>query len=98
MQALHEKYEHDGVVILSVSADNKEIETVQEYNDQMELTFPTLHDKTMEVTQMFAVRGFPTTYILNKEGQIIAAAIGPRGWDGEDVEKLVEHLLKEETD
>ena len=98
MQALYEKYEKKGVVVLTVSADRTSIEKIQDYNNKMELTFPTLHDQTMEVTRMFAVRGFPTTYILNAEGKIIAAAIGPRPWDGEDVQKLVERLLEEAND
>jgi hypothetical protein len=39
------------------------------------------------------VRGLPTTYLLDREGQIIGQVIGARAWDSEDAKAYFRQLL-----
>ena len=81
--------------MLAVSIDRGETEAVKKYVEEMKLTFPNLHDPTTGIGTIYSVRGVPTTYILGKDGKLIGAAIGPRPWDNEEVQLLVEQLLAE---
>ena len=93
MQALHEKYKNQGVVVLGVSIDQGGIDNVKNYVNKMELTFPNLHDPKQGVGREYKVRGVPMTYIINKDGKAIGTAVGPRHWDGEEIDTLVQQLL-----
>lgn len=95
MQALHDKYNNKGVVVLGVSIDKGNIEKVKKYVEELELTFLNLHDPMTKSAAGYGVRGVPTTYLIDTTGTIIGSVIGPRPWDGEDVQKLVEQLLAE---
>lgn len=87
--------------MLGLSIDRTEIDVVQKYVKELNLTFPNLHDPKGEVLIKFAEQkiplspGVPTTYFIDPEGKAIGMVIGPRPWSGNDVQKLVEHLLAE---
>ena len=81
-----------------MSIDKGNIEKVKKYVEELELTFPNLHDPTTKSSAEYGVRGVPTTFLIDTDGKIIGSAIGPRPWDGEDVQKLVEQLLVEVKD
>ena len=42
-----------------------------------------------------SARGIPTTYLIDKAGKMRGMAVGPRPWDDEDADKLLEGLLSE---
>ena len=82
-------------MVLGVSIDKGNIDKVQKYVEEYKLTFPNLHDPTTKSAADYGVRGVPTTYFIDVDGKLIGVAIGPRPWDSEDVQKLVEQLLAE---
>lgn len=45
-------------------------ETIIDFLNQNGYTFPILFDETGEISKQYFVRAFPTTYMINKEGQI----------------------------
>jgi peroxiredoxin len=77
-----------------VSIDTGNIDKVKKYVEEHKLTFQNLHDPTTKSGAEYGVRGVPTTYLIDTDGKIIGSAIGPRPWDGEDVQKLVESLFE----
>ena len=81
-----------------MSIDKGNIDKVKKYVKEHKLTFPNLHDPTTKSASEYGVRGVPTTYLIDVDGKVIGGAIGPRPWDGEDVQKLVEQLLAEAKD
>lgn len=56
-------------------------------------TFPILFDGDSAVAQAFGVRGLPTTYLLDPNGQVRYRAIGGREFDHPEVEKLIRGLM-----
>ena len=67
---------------------------VKTYVTKHRLTFPHLLDADAKVTSMFAVPGTPTTFLINREGQILGVGIGYRNWASPAAHRLVESLLK----
>lgn len=45
-------------------------ETIINFLNQNEYTFPILFDETGEISQQYFIRAFPTTFMINKEGKI----------------------------
>ncbi len=95
MQALHEKYQHDGLVVLSISLDRTDIATVKEFVDSQGLTFPTLHDQSSGVGTEFGVRGVPSTFFIDHQGQMLGMVTGPRPWDSAEADQMVQQLLQD---
>ncbi|WP_188205902.1 redoxin domain-containing protein [Alkalibacillus aidingensis] len=91
MQDIHEEY-GDEVVILAVNATGQEtsVDTVQEFVDELELTFPILMDDTSEVNVRYQALSLPTTYFVNTEGVVqIPRKVGPLSYD-EMIDKIEE--------
>ena len=65
---------------------------VKTFFDKNKLTFTALLDTTGEVSTEFALRAIPTTFILDKSGNIIGRITGRREWDSKRVLALFEYL------
>ena len=47
----------------------------------------------MALAGTYNVRALPSSFLVDRRGHLVAAALGPREWDGKDAEALVESLL-----
>jgi thiol-disulfide isomerase/thioredoxin len=67
------------------------------FTGQLEVdpTFEILFDSNSEVSRNYAVRGLPTTYLIDKKGNIRYRAVGGREFDHPEVIKLVKQLMAE---
>jgi peroxiredoxin len=54
--------------------------------------FPLLLDVDMAVATAWSVKGLPTTYILDQNGQIVYQVLGDRDWDDPTVLQQVRAL------
>lgn len=85
---LYEKHEKDGFVVLGISVDNLSREEIRRFADSYSMNFPILTningEESFKVGYAFAdaagirFTGIPTTYLVNRDGQIIASYLGPR--------------------
>lgn len=69
LQEIHEQYADDGLVILAVNAGESEA-TIQEFVDEFGLTFPILPDPGFEVSELYEVQAYPSTYFVDADGRI----------------------------
>ena len=58
-------------------------------------TFTILFDKDSKVSNSFRVNGLPTTYLIDKQGNIRYRAIGGREFGHPEVEKQIMQLMQE---
>ncbi len=61
----------------------------------MEPTFEIVFDSDSRISQAYAVRGLPTTYLIDKKGNIRYRAVGGREFDHVEVVKLIKQLIAE---
>jgi thiol-disulfide isomerase/thioredoxin len=93
MQALYSRLEARGFVILAVDLAEK-ADTVRAYVKENGLTFPVLLDKTGEVGGTYGAQSIPTTYLIDREGKVLARGIGAQWkWDSPEMIALFEKLL-----
>ena len=96
MERLYQKINGDNFTVLAINQMEAE-DLVFAFTGQLEidLTFAILFDKDSSVSQAFNVKGLPTSYLIDKKGNIRYRAIGGREFDHPEVEKLITDLIKE---
>ena len=95
LQALYEKYKAKDLVVLGISIDQADRDVVKKFAEEKKITYPVLHDQTMQVASEYSVRGTPSTYILDVNGNAVGGVIGPGKWDSQGAYELIEKLLAE---
>ncbi len=78
--------------IMAISVGEK-TETVRKFMSENKYTFPIGMDSDGSLGAMFAGRGIPTTYILDRKGRAIAGVIGGREWDDPETVAAFKLLL-----
>lgn len=57
--------------------------------------FDILMDDDGKVSAAFRARGVPVTYLLDREGRLLAGKTGPQHWDSPEMEALIRQAIKE---
>ncbi len=94
MQALYEQYSDSGLAVVAVDLQESEA-AVSAFAREFEITFDILLDTDGRVGAMYGIRSIPTTYIVGRDGMIVAGALGARDWASEDAFRYFEAILKE---
>lgn len=97
MERLYAKYKPSGLEIVAISLDQGNEDDVREFVAKLKLTFPIVLDPDHKAKALYKVRGLPTTYLLDRKGQVAGYGVGPREWDSEAAFALVGHLLDEKS-
>jgi cytochrome c-type biogenesis protein len=89
-QKIYEKYKDEDVAILAVDvqhdAKEKSIEEVLKWVEERNLTFPVVFDEDKTATSKYFISGYPTTYVIDKEGYVIGYV---NAMNEEMLEKLI---------
>ena len=96
MERLYQKFngEHFTVIAINQMEDG---DHVFAFTGQLDVdpTFPILFDTDSKVSTSYRVNGLPTTYLIDKQGNIRFRAIGGREFDHPEVEKQIKQLMQE---
>lgn len=76
MPMLQEANEQGQLVVLAVNAGEK-VDVIQEYMNELNLTFSSVLDQKGDIVDLYAVRVFPTTVLVDTNGVVIAEHYGP---------------------
>lgn len=90
LQAAHEQWADDGVVIVGVGFRDTE-SAARQFIDEMGLTYPNGNDDGLKITDRYVVTGAPETYIIDRDGNVVAYYIGqfPPEWLSETIAEVV---------
>ncbi len=96
MERLHQQIDADNFKVIAIN-QMEDIDQVFAFTGQLEIdpTFEILFDNTSKVSRQYAVRGLPTTYLIDKKGKIRYRAIGGREFDHPEVVKIINALIDE---
>lgn len=96
MERLHQQVDANDFKVIAVN-QMEDIDQVFAFTGQLEIdpTFEILFDSTSEVSQAYAVRGLPTTFLIDKQGNIRYRAIGGRVFNHPEVIKIINELIAE---
>lgn len=94
MERLYRRHRNLGLTVLAISVDAGGPATVAAFVKELRLTFPIGLDPTMHVAEQYKVRALPSSFLIDRQGNVAAISIGPRAWDGPAAHAMVETLLK----
>lgn len=102
MQRLYDSLQGEDFEILAVSVDAPAGETdlfgreggdLQAFADELDLTFPILHNPSGNIQQLYQTTGVPESFVIGKDGVIYKKIAGPTEWDASVNEELIRRLL-----
>jgi thiol-disulfide isomerase/thioredoxin len=90
IEKLYKKYSGKGLVVLSISLDEGDWDSVKSFSAEHGITYPVLKGSE-DVSSQFQVRTIPMLVIINKEGKIVKRYLGYG--DDDELEKDIKTVL-----
>ena len=78
--------------LIAVSVDDDR-RAVEEFIARLGLTFPILLDPKKRVADAYQSHRFPESYLIDRQGVLVARYIGPRDWDAPAYVDRIRRLL-----
>jgi len=93
MQKLYNDFKDKDFVIIAVDM-GEDLETVKAFAKNNGYTFPIFTDPNNDIANSYSTGSIPTTYIIDKAGNLRARFVGGRDWYSNDAVELFRELLK----
>lgn len=95
MERLAQTLKGEPFVALAVDV-GEDADTIEAFTSQLDTmpTFPILLDTRGRSMKAWKVSGLPTTFLVDKRGQVVASAIGGREFDHPEIVKTVRELIR----
>jgi len=96
MERLYQNFKGKDFIVLALN-QMEDVDQVFAFTGELEVdpTFTILFDKDSAVSRAYRVMGLPTTYLIDKKGNIRFRAIGGREFDHPEVKKQILQLMQE---
>lgn len=94
MEAVYQTFKGQPFVVIAINEWESE-DIVFPYLGQLEVfpTFPILFDPDGKVSERYKVKGLPTTFVIDKMGNVVYRAIGGRDFNHPEVVKIIRQLM-----
>ncbi len=89
-ESVYNAQQADGFTILAVNS-GETVADVQGFREEMAVTFPLAMDEKAAVQSMYNILSYPSTFIIGRDGTIIARHFGPL--TAEQIQTLVTEAL-----
>jgi peroxiredoxin len=93
-EKLYRRYRSRGVAVLAVTLDKNSENSTKSFVDKYGLSFPILLDEKGEVERLYPSMTIPFTYIIDRQGRIVARVDGAKNWESSETFEAIEYLLK----
>jgi peroxiredoxin len=94
MERLYQRQKDAGFTLVAVSVD-ADPKKIGPFVADHKLTFAIGLDPKMDLANGYAVRALPSSFLVGRDGNLAALAIGPRHWDGNAAHSVVEGMARE---
>ncbi|MDO9007715.1 MAG: TlpA disulfide reductase family protein, partial [Thiobacillus sp.] len=94
MERLRQALQDEAFSVLAVDV-GEDADTIEAFTSQLDTTpgFPILLDTRSHTMQVWKVAGLPTTFLVDRQGRIVASAIGGREFDHPEITRAIRELL-----
>lgn len=94
MERLYRRFKDRGLVVLAVSVDAEGARVVIPFVEEHKFSYPIGLDPKMALAEKYGVYALPSSFLVDRRGNLVALAIGPREWDSPAAYALIEGLLR----
>ena len=77
LQRMHERHAAEGFVVVGLAVDRASTQHVRDFVRDRGVTYPVAHVDGMAEAIFGGVRGYPTSFLLDRQGKIRHTVIGP---------------------
>lgn len=95
LNTMHQQYAERGLLVLAVNEDSDRAQASR-FLQQVPAQFAVLYDNNGTVAEQFQLRGMPSSFLIDKKGQVRYRHIGFKQADIADYEAKIRQLLAEE--
>jgi peroxiredoxin len=92
IEKLHRKYKDRDFAVLTINF-GENIQKVKNFVTENKLTLTVLLDPEKEVSRRYRTFALPTSYLVDKNGYLLAGTMGTPDWKSKDFQTLLESLL-----
>lgn len=93
MESAFQRYKDRGFTVVAISSDEEGEDAVNPFIEKLGVTFPILLDPDKAIATTYGALNLPLSFLLNREGQVIAGSIGERDWASEEAISVLDELI-----
>ena len=94
MQTLQETYRDQGLEVIAISLDSERA-LAEAFLKKMNVDFIVAFDEVGDSAKAYQLKGMPTSYLIDRDGNLVATHIGFRSKDKPKLEQAVQQLLSQ---
>ncbi len=95
MERLWQAYRGQGLAVVAVSTDNGGEARVRNFARRLDLSFPIFLDPDSRVSDAYQVSAVPVSFLIDRQGRIVARILGSKDWFSGAALQQVEMLLRQ---
>ncbi len=96
MERLYQEFKGQGLEVVAINFMERE-KPITSFLTENEFTFPVLMDKKGEIAREYGVHGLPVTYLIGRNGNLLARSMGYKDWYKPETRELISSLLKDDS-
>jgi thiol-disulfide isomerase/thioredoxin/Cu/Ag efflux protein CusF len=93
LEELYQRYKERGLEVVAVNLDALSTAGVEAFLKEVAVTFRIVLDPSWSAAQVYRVLGLPTTYLIDRVGNVVVREIGGRDWTDGVSQMAVQGLL-----
>ena len=90
---MHAKYGDEGLIIIGVNLDN-DLQDAAKFLDEYSADFKIHYDTGKVLAKQYGVQAMPSTYILGRDGELVARHFGFKVKQQEEYEAVLTDALR----
>ncbi|MCE9680241.1 TlpA family protein disulfide reductase [Shewanella sp. AS1] len=94
MNAMHAKYAQQGLAIVAINLDN-DTSLAKQFLEKLPADFAIRYDPEGQASEAFNLLGMPSSFIFNKQGELVQTHVGFFTEDSDRYEQELRALLEE---
>ena len=94
IQALHRAFQKDANFVTLTVSEDSDVSKPPAYIQKNNFDFAVLLDPKNIVGEAYDVSGLPESFVIGRDGRIVAHHIGPYDWANADIRDALQDLLK----
>ena len=92
LESLHQEFKGQNFSLIGIDL-NESKDTVLRYVRKNGLSFTNLLDSDGQVAMLYGVTSTPVKFLIDKEGNMVGAALGYRNWEQDEFKTLIKELM-----
>lgn len=96
MNKMHKLYGNEGLKIIAINLD-EDRDKAEQFLKKIPASFDVAFDPEGETAEAYRVQAMPSSYLVDKDGQLVYVNKGFRGNDKEQLEARIRQYIKQST-